>query len=294
MRKITKEHRRPASPFAKPYPRRYKSRPARRMDRIFLIASLFCFLFGFACTMHALGARVYQPARANFFAILTGFLLQTGFLYLRGEQIGRCPLTSLFEVLIFLAWAMVLFYLLIGPTYRLSLMGAFTSPLVFIFQLIALVALQDTTVRIDKPPNPWMELHAAISIVAYGAFALACVAGVMYLTQERQLKSHHIHSIFYRLPPIRDLAVANGRLILAGFALLTVGIFAGLMIGGLQTHAVKITWSIGVWVVYGAIFALSKGHRLSPRRVAWLSVAAFSAVLVTLSGINFITAQPAL
>ena len=264
------------------------------MDRLFLIASLFCFLFGFGYTMHALGARVYRPARANFFAILTGFLLQTGFLYLRGEQIGRCPLTSLFEVLIFLAWAMVLFYLLIGPAYRLSLLGAFTSPLVFVFQLIALLALKDTPARIGQAPNAWMELHAAISIVAYGAFALACVAGVMYLTQERQLKTHHIHSIFYHLPPIRDLAVANRRLILTGFALLSVGILAGFMIGGFQTHAVKISWSIGVWILYGAIFILSKGHRLSPRRVAWLSVAAFSAVLLTLSGITFITAQPAL
>lgn len=259
------------------------------MDRILLIASTFCFLFGFAYTMHALGARVYRPSRANFFAILTGFLLQTAFLYLRGEEVGRCPLTSRFEVLIFLSWSMVLFYLLIGQTYRLSLLGAFTSPLVFVFQLIALLAMPDAPARVKVPPNAWMELHAAISIVAYGAFALACVAGVMYLAQERQLKTHHIHSIFYHLPPIRDLAVANGRLILTGFALLTVGIGAGFMVGNLQSHAVKIAWSVGVWLLYGGIFALSKGHRLSPRRVAWLSVAAFSAALVTLSGISFIT-----
>ncbi len=264
------------------------------MERLFLILSTFCYLFGFAYTMHSLGARVYRPSRANFIVIALGFLLQTGFLYLRGERIGRCPLTSLFEVIVFLAWAMVLFYLLIGPTYRLSLLGAFTSPLVFIFQFIALLALKDTPVRIERVPNGWMELHAAISVVAYGAFALACVSGVMYLTQERQLKTHNIHSIFFRLPPIQDLAVANGRLILAGFGLLTVGIFAGLMIGGLQTHAVKIAWSIGVWLVYGIILALSKGHRLSARRVAWLSVAAFSAVLITLSGITFITAPPSL
>lgn len=260
-----------------------------RMDRLLLIASTFCFLFGFAYTMHALGARVYRPSRANFFAILLGFLLQSTFLYLRGEQVGRCPLTSRFEVLIFLAWSMVLFYLLIGPTYRLSLLGAFTSPLVFVFQLIALLALPDVPSRVKVPPNAWMELHAAISIVAYGAFALACVAGVMYLAQERQLKTHHIHSIFYHLPPIRDLAVANRRLIFTGVLLLTVGIGAGFMIGNLQSHAVKIAWSVGVWVLYGAIFAFSKGHRLSPRRVAWLSVAAFSAALVTLSGITFIT-----
>jgi len=29
-----------------------------------------------------------------------------------------------------------------------------------------------------------------MSLVAYGAFALACIAGVMYLVQERQLKTH--------------------------------------------------------------------------------------------------------
>jgi ABC-type uncharacterized transport system permease subunit len=206
--------------------------------------------------------------------------------------VGRCPLTSLFEVFIFLSWSLVFFYLLIGPTYRLSLLGAFTSPLALALQAVALLLLKDTPVRVSVPPNPWMELHAAISVVAYGAFALAGVAGVMYLAQERQLKTHHIHSIFYHLPPIRDLAVANGRLIMTGFALLAVGIGAGFMVGNWQSHASKVVWSVGVWVLYGAIFALSKGHRLSPRRVAWASVAAFSVALVTLSGISFIT-EPA-
>jgi ABC-type uncharacterized transport system permease subunit len=259
------------------------------MDRLLLVISTFCFLFGFAYTMHALGARVYRHSRLNLFAILTGFACQTAFLYLRGQQVGRCPLTSLFEVFIFLSWALVLFYLLIGPTYRLSLLGAFTSPLAFGLQVLALLLLRDVPVRVNLPVNPWMELHAAISILAYGAFALAGVAGVMYLAQERQLKTHHIHSIFYHLPPIRDLAVANGRLIFTGFALLAVGIGAGFMVGNWQSHASKVAWSLGVWVLYGAILALSKGHRLSPRKVAWLSVAAFSVALVTLSGINFIS-----
>jgi ABC-type uncharacterized transport system permease subunit len=40
----------------------------------------------------------------------------------------------------------------------------------------------------NYPPLPWLELHASISLIAYGAFALACIAGVMYLVQERQIK----------------------------------------------------------------------------------------------------------
>ena len=262
------------------------------MDRLLLVISTFFFLFGFAYTMHALGARVYQPSRLNFFAILAGFLCQTAFLYLRGQQVGRCPLTSLFEVLIFLSWSIVLLYLLIGPAYRLSLLGAFTSPLVFLFQISALLLLKSDPVRTQIAVNPWLELHAAVSIMAYGAFALAFVAGAMYLAQERQLKSHHIHSLFYRMPPIRDLAVANGRLIVAGFALLTVGLLAGFAIGATYGHERKIAWSAGVWLLYGFIVAAWAARRISPRRVAWLSVAAFSMVLLTLSGLNFISERP--
>src|SRR5687768_18115314 len=99
------------------------------MDRLLLAISTFCFMFGFGYTMHALGARVYRRSRLNFFAIVTGFLFQTAFLYVWGEKIGRCWVTSLFEVSVFLSWGMVLFYLVIELTYRLSLLSVFTLPL---------------------------------------------------------------------------------------------------------------------------------------------------------------------
>ena len=127
-------------------------------------------------------------------------------------------MTNLFEVFIFLAWSVALIYLLIGPTYRLSLMGAFTAPLVFASQTFALLAPIDVPHRgVDSPSNPWLEFHASISMMAYGAFALACVAGLMYLVQERQLKTHQLHSIFYHLPPLTDLFAAITRLLWLGF-----------------------------------------------------------------------------
>jgi len=258
------------------------------MDRILLVISTFCFLFGFAWSMFQLGTRVYHPSNRNFFAILAGFVCQSAFLYLRGQQIGRCPLTNYFELFVFFAWAMVLFYLLIGPTYRLSLLGVFTSPLVFLFQFAALILPGLDRPSVVRPAvNSWMELHAASSIVAYGAFALAGISGVMYLVQERQLKTHHLRSIFYHLPPIRDLAFANRRLILMGFTLLTVGIAAGFAVGSLSSHAWKIAWSVGVWVLYGFILTAEFWHRISPRRGAWLSVGALVLVLCTLWGIRF-------
>ena len=102
------------------------------MDRYFLIASTFCFLAAVVHTAIELRAKVFRPMRFNFFAIGLGFIFQTAFLWIRGQALGRCPITNLFEVFVFLAWSVALVYMLVGPAYRLSLMGAFTAPLVLL------------------------------------------------------------------------------------------------------------------------------------------------------------------
>ena len=237
------------------------------MDRALLVASTFCFLIGFAYTMYALGARNYRASRFNFTAILLGFVFQSAFLSGRGHAHGRCPITNLFEVFIFLSWSVVMLYLFVGPAYRLSLMGLFTSPLVFVFQVFALLMPIDVPSRFTSLPKPWLELHAAVSIVAYGAFAMAGVAGAMYLAQERQLKTHHFRTIFFHLPPIADLAVAIKRLLLTGFVLLTVGLFSGFMVG---FDAIQVVGGVGVWLVYGFILQAEKLKKVTPRLVAML------------------------
>ena len=259
------------------------------MERAFLVSSTLCFLAGFAYAMYALGAKVRQPSRWNFIVMLTGFILQSGFLHLRSGAVGRCPLTNLFEVLMFLAWSVVLLYFVVGSTYRLSLLGTFTAPLVFLIQLVAqLLPVAANTPVYKKSAGFWPELHAAISLVAYGAFALACVAGVMYLVQERHLKRHNLNSFFQNLPPIANLAVAVQRLMLAGFVLLTIGLIAGFLAGNAGAHVAAFASAGIVWLIYATLIMLRWTHRFSARRIAWLSVAAFSVVLTTLAALSYI------
>src|SRR5215210_1112137 len=175
------------------------------MDRLLLVLSCLCFLWAVVRTGLLIRAGVFRPGRSSFAAIASGFVLQTAFLWVRGRALGRCPLTNLFEVFIFMAWSVALIYLMVGPAYRLSLMGAFTAPLVLLMQSLALLAPIDRVRTVRIAVNPWLEFHASISIVAYGAFALACIAGLMYLLQERQLKTHQLHSVFHQLPPLNDL-----------------------------------------------------------------------------------------
>jgi ABC-type uncharacterized transport system permease subunit len=262
-------------------------------DRVWVELALISYAIGFAYSVYSLATNKFLTPRITFWSICAGFLFTTMFLFDRGHAIGRCPITNRFEVLVFMTWSMVLIYLAIGSSYRLSLMGAFTAPVasVLLFCAVALSPSEPPAIRIKV--NPWLEAHTSFSMVACGAFALACIAGVMFLVQERQLKTRQPSSIFYRLPPITALSIANSRLLWLGFTLFTVGLATGFMIGG-RINWVQAAWSILVWCVYGGIIVARIRHAMAGKWVATLSIAAFSLLLSTFWGIRFIADRPSL
>ncbi len=259
------------------------------MTRIWLVLAALCYLASFSHTLYALGAGTFRPARFNLAAMIGGFVSTTVFLVLRGREVGSCPITNLFEVMMFLGWSIVLIYLLVGPAYRLSLMGAFTAPLVLVIMLIAALAPGDSEPHI-KFHNAWVESHAALSIIAYGAFALAAIAGTMYLVQERQLKRRTAGELLYNLPPITDLSRANSRLIFTGFVLLTVAFGAGIA-AGLPVANAKSATSLVIWGIYAGLLLLHRTGRLAPRRIASVSVVVFVFALVTLPVIQALSVR---
>jgi ABC-type uncharacterized transport system permease subunit len=256
------------------------------VDRYLLVVSTLCFLAAVVRTAASLRAGVFPRGRFNFFAIALGFLGQSGFLSMRGHELGRCPLTNLFEVFVFLAWSVALVYMLVGPAYRLSLMGAFTAPLVVLLQGLALLAPIDIRHPVRLAPNAWLEFHASMSLIAYGVFALACIAGIMYLVQERQLKTRQLHSIFYHLPPLTELFAAITRLLWWGFGLYTLGLVSGFFVGQPLPRA-QVLCAFGVWVLYAAILNGRYLRWFAPRRVAALCIGGFAAAMTLLWGITF-------
>jgi ABC-type uncharacterized transport system permease subunit len=221
--------------------------------------------------------------RLNYATMLCGFALHTTFMFFRGQQIRQCPLTNSFETTAFIAWAAVLFYLLIGPSYRVSFLGAFTAPVVLAICVIALLGLNDTPPARPIAHNAWVDFHAATAIMAYGAFALAFVTAAMYLRQERQLKSRKLSRSFLLLPPIEQLDVINFRLLVLGFVMLTIG-----MIGGFVSNQLvgpwpmrKVLWAVGAWLIYASLLAARLFWSLQGRKIAVGSMVSFILVLVT-------------
>lgn len=257
------------------------------MDRVALLLAALCYFFSFGQTLFALGAGRFQPGRFNFAAMALGAAAQGWYLSLLGARLHACPIGTLPEILIFLGWSIALIYLVIGPTYRLSLMGAFTAPLVLFLQIVAIVLPAEPS-RPPHAPNPWVEAHAALSLVAYGAFGLACIAGLMFLVQEDQLKSRRPALIFHYLPPISILSQAILRLLWTGVVLLTLGFAAGWH-AHLPIAGAKFWFSLAIWLLYAGLLLGAKAGVLTGRRKALAAAATFLLILILLPVIQHLS-----
>jgi len=246
------------------------------MDRWFLAASTLLALIGAVWGMVAVHKGHRSPWTVWW--ILAAFLCQLGFLYLRGQLQGACPLTDTGEILAFLAWSLTMFYLLIGPAYRISLLGVFTAPVVVIFQGVALIpgVLTANPQRRSGIVNAWHETHSAMSVLAYGSLALAAIAGVMFLVLDKQLKGQHLKSgLFRSLPPVRELLISLERLLWLGVVLLTVGIVAGFLMPYTSTAWAHLTVAMMAWVGYIALLVIKRVRGLTGRRLSHASVLLF-------------------
>ena len=123
----------------------------------------------------------------------------------------------------------------------------------------------------------WLNLHAALILLAYGGLGLSGVAGAMYLTQEHNLKFHKLRAVFSLMPPIQRLELLMGRLLLAAFLLLSAGLLIGM--GALKASQgvyfksdLKIVWSLLVWLTCLTLLVSRWRFAQRGRRLAWATI----------------------
>jgi ABC-type uncharacterized transport system permease subunit len=245
------------------------------MDRWLLMAStLLATVGGVSGVLQVLRG---ERSRWTLAWMTSAFAAQLLFLSIRGQARQACPLADLGEILAFLAWSLTLFYLLVGPAYRISLMGVFTAPVVVVFQGLALLP---GVLHADPQPvvggNVWHETHSATSVLAYGALALAAVAGVMFLVLDHELKEHHLKSGWFRqLPPARELLTSLQRLLWLGMVLLTIGVAAGLRMPRDAAATPHLVAALAVWAAYLVLLLIHKTRGIAGRRLSKCTVLLF-------------------
>jgi len=260
----------------------------------FLIAVVFYGLSAlYAVFLLRKGFR--EDNRINYFLLLSGAVFHTIAMLRRGFSLDRCPINNLYEATTFVMWTIVAAYLVLGSWWRLRFLGAFASPILFAIGVFALMPGLDPP-HGDHPvfTGGWTSLHAALILLSYGAFGLSAVSSVMYLTQDRDLKFNKLRAVSSLMPPIQRLELVTGKLLFAGFVLLTAGLLVGFA-GLKETHGTyftrdtKVLWSALVWL--GCLALLVSRWRFAQRgrRFAWGTVGMFAFVLLTFWGSNLLS-----
>jgi ABC-type transport system involved in cytochrome c biogenesis permease subunit len=213
---------------------------------------------------------------------------------MRGFDLKHCPVNNIFEAMMFVSWTIVAAYLGIGFFQRLRFLGAFAAPFLLAIGIFALMPGLDVHSNAPAFVHGWVSLHAASILLAYGAFGLSSIAGVMYLTQEHDLKFRKIRAVFSRMPSIERLERVTSRALTIGFVLLTFGLLLIPMIvrenPGLEVKGdPKVAWTVFVWMLYLALLGWRWRFSAGGRAIAWGAIGSFCFVMLTFWGFTLLS-----
>ncbi|PLX97319.1 MAG: c-type cytochrome biogenesis protein CcsB [Desulfuromonas sp.] len=241
----------------------------------------------------AMIAKRPQAGRTGRWLLLVGILLQATCFALRHSSTGGTPVTSLHESLAFFAWCLILLFLLLDLRFHLSVMGAFAAPVAFIL-MIASGLSPNVVIQLSPLLKSWLfPVHIIFAFLGNAAFALSFGAGVMYLVQNRMLKSKRFTGIYQLLPSLDTLDKVNYTCLSVGFPLMTLGIISGAFWantawGSYWSWDPKETWALITWFLYAGLLhgRLTVGWR--GRTAALFSIIAFMFLLFTFFGVSLL------
>ena len=263
------------------------------IDQFFFYLALLGYLLGTLHYLLHIASRRLSIGRAATYATLAGFGAHTLSHIFRIYALRRPPLGSLYESLSFFAWAIVLIYLITEFRYGNRVIGAFVLPMVLLAGSAAAAPPRRIAELGPTLQGVGLWIHVALAIFGNAAFALTFCTGLMYLLQERQLKSRHPGKMHFRLPSLELLDDVGVKSLLFGFPLLTLALITGSIWaeytrGSFLPLYGRETWSILSWLIYaGLLYArLSAGWR--GRKAAILAIIGFCLVLFTLIGVSLL------
>ena len=209
---------------------------------------------------------------------------------------GHIPLSNLYEVTLFFTLLTVVIYLIMERYYQSKTAGAFIMPIV-----LSSIGLQ-WWLESSGQANPnelvpalksyWMHAHVLANFIGYGAFAVACAGGVMYLFRARAEDKQVLQqSIARHLPKLDVIDDWIYRAIAVGFPVFTLATILGsawayYAWGGYWSWDPKETWALIVLLCYAGFLhaRFIKGWKGKP--MAWWAILGFMVTLICFLGVN--------
>ena len=265
------------------------------MDVLFFKITIFFYFLGtLAFLVYLLAGQ--QKERLSRFSLATtgiGFVFHTIGLLVRMLETGYLSLTTLYIAMVFFAWALVLVFLLVEYRFRIHILGSFVLPLALIALFSAAVFPAEVRAPDAVLRMAWVYLHTALALLGAVGFAIAFLVGVMYLIQERLLKSKRFNDLYVKLPSLDILDDLNHKAVILGFSLLTLGIIigawgAGYVGGSYLTWDPREIFSLAIWLFYLIVLhgRITMGWRA--KKAAYLAIIGFIGVIFSFVGVDLI------
>ena len=266
------------------------------------LLSIITFVYGLSAFIY-LSAWIFKKpdlARLATWTAIIGFAGNAAGIILRWIEsyrlgIGHAPLSNLYESLVFFAFTLTLIYLVIEFRYQNRIIGAFIMPLVFL--AMAYASLSPNINDRIQPLIPalksnWLIAHVIACFIGYAAFSVAFGLSLMYLVRQRE-KGTAGGGWLDLLPKKQALDELTQQMVMFGFIFLTAGIITGAVWansawGRYWGWDPKETWSLITWFVYAVLLHARLMRGWYGKRIAYLSIIGFAAVMFTYFGVNYL------
>lgn len=221
--------------------------------------------------------------KIRLWALAAGFV-HSLYLVLLGTSLEHIPVGDVFQVLTTCAWLFMLVYLMLEIRLKEMTMGVFFVPIVFVLHLISTLFIDPDKPLADVLTNVVFEIHVAVMISGYAAFAISFISSVMYLLLSREMQSKKLGIFFERLPSLVFFDRLSNHAVNIGLTLVTAGFLMGIYLGinvweGRWTLDPKLLAVLISWGIYFVHFVTRKSIGWQGRRAAIVSVIGFNWLL---------------
>src|SRR5215471_16425601 len=170
------------------------------MHVLLLRLALGLYSVGFAHAVLTVLNKKQTLFRPALIAVSTGFALHAVSILLRAMDLHYLPLTQQYEAFSFFGALTTLGFLIAYAKYRIAPLSVFVFPLIFIMTFIANLVYTPTASLPRVLRSNWLYIHIPLIFLGYAAAFIAFAAALMYLIQERALKSKHPVRFYSWLP----------------------------------------------------------------------------------------------
>ena len=255
------------------------------MSILWLRVALVCYAVGLLYALVALSHLSELLSRIALHAAYLGMVFHLVSLteaFLSSSQVALASAHNAESVLGFL---IMVVFMLVYALYKTTTPGIMVFPVVFLLTFISATGEKPFLLGSAGLRMGWLFAHIALIFTGYAALVLSFCASVLYLLQERSLKSKRSTGILSLLPALETIDEIGFRALLLGFPFMTLGLIAGTVVaqakfGRLDLLDPKILLSLLMWAVYLLLLYTRWSAGWRGRRAAYLAAGAFAFALI--------------